>query len=241
MSQVSRVFGIIVSVISLGWAGTALGQPAESPTLANYQNWQGLWNFLRQENDPPGTGRPLGSRDPGLCLVSPGDHQMLWHRNPVFVWQGDTFTTGVRPTQAVDNILWQATVDEEDSGVYRARYQGAPLEAGTHYDWVFYGSILNPNAISEWFYFQLMDVDRYEHHAAELAVLQHELEADGANEEAIALARADYFLTNDLPNDAVQAMFSVDTPSAELQAVQSDLVEKICSGSTDLTVPHLAE
>ena len=231
----------LVGVLTLGGTGAVLGQPSGSSIPNNYRDWQGIFDFLRQENDPPRTGQAGGSRDPELCLVSPGHEQTLWHRNPIFLWQGNMFATGVRLNGESTNVLWRTTGDQEDSGVYQAHYEGTPLATNENYDWLLYGNIINPNEVSIRFPFQIMDVSGYEHHAAELIALQHELEAEGADEDAIALARTDYFLANNLPNDAVQVMFSVAEPSAELQAARSALVKEICDRTVPIPVSHPSE
>ncbi|MBE7385094.1 MAG: hypothetical protein F6J95_027240 [Leptolyngbya sp. SIO1E4] len=230
MTGVLQTLGLglgVFSVIGWGWAETALSQPSETSSPAISLSWQRIREFFSQENDDPGSGGNHGSRPPvGLCLVSPRQGETLWHRNPVMVWQGYA-TVGVRLQGDGETVLWKETASEPETDVYRAYYQGEQLQLGEEYEWLFY--IISQGSPAIWFPFEVMAADMYEQHAAELAALQSELEAEGADEEAIALARANYFLDNGLSSDALQAVFAVGEPSEALLETRAALVEEICA------------
>lgn len=230
MASGLRIWGLgvgVLSVVSVGWMGAAVSQTAEVSTLTASAGWQRVRNFFRQENEDQGAGENRGARPmPGLCLVSPGAEQTIWHRNPVLVWQGYS-TVGLRPMDDDDAVLWQATASEKEAGVYRAYYPGEALEPGQAYDWLFY---IGQNAPARWFSFQVMEAEQHGQHGAALAALQSELAAQGADEEIIALAKAEYFIENDLPADALQVVFAVAEPSDNLMATQEALVQEICEG-----------
>jgi hypothetical protein len=229
MASVLHKIGLgvgVLGVVGLSWVGTAASQPAETSTVTPSTSWQRIREFFRQENEDEGRGRNNGSRPAmGTCLVTPRDGQMLWHRNPVLVWQGYS-TVGIRPVEEEDNILWKETVSEQEAGVYQAYYSGEPMELGQTYDWLFYISEGSP---AMWFRFQTMEAEQYEYHAAELDALNAELATKEVDENAVVLAQAQYFVDNNLPADALQVVFAVGEPSQELLETREALIQAICS------------
>ena len=219
-----------LGVVGLGWMGTAFPQSSGLSAPTSSLSWQRIREFFSQENEDKGEGANRGSRPVvRLCLVSPRQAQTIWHRSPVLVWQGYS-TVGVRLQDDAENVVWKETASEKDTGVYRAFYQGEPLQFGEDYDWLFYIGETSP---AIWFPFQIMAADIHEQHAAELAARQRELESEGADAEAIALAKAMYFVENDLPSDALQVVFAVGEPSAGLVETREALVEEVCAGDRD--------
>jgi hypothetical protein len=188
-------------------------------------SWVQVTEWFNREVEDRGRGANGGSRPvDGLCLLSPGHEQRVWSLSPTFVWQGMA-TVGVRPAQG-EAILWQAEADETVAGAFREQYDGPDLERGQEYHWLFF---ITPDQPTEWFNFRV--VDRFTHWriARDLEALQAQLKAEGAGGDAIALARAHYFLEKDLLADAIQAMFTVSEPSEELVEAREALVEEICS------------
>ncbi|MBD0268848.1 MAG: hypothetical protein ICV77_11210 [Cyanobacteria bacterium Co-bin8] len=108
--------------------------------------------------------------------------------------------------------------------MYRVAHSGAPLEAGT-YDWQFF--MIAPTHVYATS-FEIMDDEAYERIAAELETLQADLEAEGADAETIVLARAAYFIQQELASDALQELFSVSNPSEEMLEGQAELVQIFC-------------
>jgi hypothetical protein len=55
------------------------------------------------------------------------------------------------------------------------------------------------------------------------------IKAKKANSEAIALAKANYFIQNQLWSDALQQAYSVENPSRELAQILKDIPDKLCN------------
>lgn len=228
MAGAARAIGLgvgVLGIFGLGYVKIAPAQPVEG-SLPTDLGWQRIRDFFRQEGEDRGAGNNGGSRPmAGLCLVSPASAQVLWHRNPVLVWQGYS-TVGIRPLGEDDQVLWKETDHEKASEVYQAYYPGEPLELGQGYEWLFYISQREP---ARWFPFEIMATEQHELHGAALEGLQQELAAGGASEAEVALAKAEYFVDHDLPGDALQVMFAVNEPSEELVAAREAVIEELCS------------
>lgn len=234
------------SVASLSWMSVTSAQP----TVIIEPSGEGIWqNFLNlfKENEDRGRGRNRGSRPviEGLCLVSPfgkveiEDPETLvnveiWHTEPLLIWEGGRLSiAGIREAGQIQ-LGWWGTAMNDEVSVWQLPYAGTPLEPGTQYEWLFFlGGIEEPNP--EWptklVSFQIVDRERHDRITADLTNLKEELETNNADAEVIAIAHANYFLNNDLPADALQAVFDINIiePSEELVAVRSELVEEICA------------
>lgn len=220
----------MLGLVVLGINPLASAHASETEIAETTLGWQSIINIFRRENDDPGSGNNHGSRDPNLCLISPTREQLIWHRNPVFIWKGHA-TTGLRLTADPDNSLWQETVEEHKVGGYRAYISDSQLEPGQQYTWMFY-TISKTNPAME-ISFQIMDVDLHAEHATALAEIRQEFITEGADQEAIALASASYFLSHNLRADAVQAIFTVSNPSQTLIDTRAAIVAAICDDTTD--------
>jgi hypothetical protein len=228
MVGVAQAIGLGVAALGVTGLGCLEIAPSRSVegALTAPLGWQRIREVFRRENDDRGAGNNNGSRPvAGLCLVSPASGQVLWHRNPVLVWQGYS-TVGIRPLGEDDQVLWQGTIREKTSEVYQAYYPGEPLEPGQGYEWLFYISQREP---ALWFPFEIMAAEQHEQHAAALEGLQRDLVAGGVSETEIALAKAEYFVGHDLPGDALQVMFAVSEPSEELVATREAVIHELCS------------
>jgi hypothetical protein len=62
-----------------------------------------------------------------------------------------------------------------------------------------------------------------------LQALDRQLKAEKASPEAIALQRANYFIQRGLSADALQEIYSVKHPSAELRQVIQEIETKLCN------------
>jgi hypothetical protein len=213
--------GILGIVGTLAVSGSSLppvlwAQEIDEPTL-----WSSMLQFFRREADDRRESRNGGPRVPGLCLLSPHETRPIWSRQPLFVWKGPIDTIGVRSEGERKTYLWQEVVQAEaESGLYTAAYMEEPLEPG-EYEWLFFNNSPLPTF---WSSFQIMDDEAYAVHAAAL----EDLETDGLDEMELALARANYFVEENLPSDALQEIFSVSEPSAELLQLQEEIVEELC-------------
>lgn len=218
MKKIERI-GLYAGLLSLFSLFTPLAAPAWALSWAQVTEW------LNREIDDKGPGENGGSRPSGnLCLLSPGSEQRIWSLSPTFVWQGMP-TVGVRPAQERE-ILWQVEASEPVSGAFRELYTGPILERGKQYEWLFFNTPTEP---ALWFSFRVVNRLTHWRIFRELNALQTQLEAEEATPDEIALARANYFLENDLPVDAISEMFTVSEPSDELVEAQESLVQALCS------------
>ena len=216
--------------LGLGWIGAiALILTTPAPGLAQTPAIPGLQRLITAFNREPEDnrqGRDGVSRPGlGLCLLSLTRDQTIWHRQPLFVWQGFS-TIGVRAKADQSTLLWKETATSQDTAVYRVAYAGSALDPGDAYEWLFFISADRP---ALWVPFQIMEPSAHAAIAADLDTLQTDLEASNADAETVAIARANYFVENSLVADALQELFAVSTPSAELVALQADLVDQYCS------------
>ncbi|HEY9880398.1 MAG TPA: hypothetical protein V6D29_18215 [Leptolyngbyaceae cyanobacterium] len=209
------IYAILLSLLSL--------LVASGPAWA--LSWTQVTNWLNRESDDKGQGGEGGSRPTAnLCLLSPGNNQRIWSLSPTLVWQGMPIV-GIRPAEERGEP-WQVTATETVSGAYREPYTGPVLERGKQYEWLFFTT---PDEPSVWFPFQVVDQLTHWRISRDLNALQTQLETEGATPDAIALARANYFMENDLPADAIHEMFAVSEPSDELVQARETLVQAVCS------------
>ena len=217
--------------------------------------WNSILGWFNNTSDdaPNQQGRGgIGASRGDVCLISPADSETLWHQQPLLVFaSGSMRAIALREANDPD-LLWLtnlpaapdplSTLDEasqlesaEDATPIRPfliPYDGPQLAAGDAYEWLFFifpfREDITPTE-TLFIPFEVMaagaERDRI---GVDLAQLQTQLEAEGADPEAIAQARATYFLENDLWGDALQEMFAVSEPSEELMATRDALVGEIC-------------
>ena len=214
---------------------TATSEAAEQPPSSK-SLWNSVLNFFELDKQgrpvyPPGRGRVGGSRGDGsICIVNPGVREIVWDSQPLFLLRGNVAEVAVQPLGAEEEDPWQAVPTATDSGVLQASYDGNPLQPGGNYDWEFYESLPDHSTtLALRIPFQVMEEgEERDRIATELEQLQTDLKTQGADAEAIAQAHADYFFANDLWADALQQLFSVETPSPALVEERTALVEEIC-------------
>ncbi len=222
----------------LGLASTAVNAAQHASEISRGRHLiVNFLNIVRGDVSDRGRGsiggsRPVGDpkKDIPICIVNPGDREIVWGLQPLFLLRGNVAQVAVQPLGAEEENLWNAVPTPTDSGVSQASYDGNPLQPGGNYVWEFYESLPDDSiARALRIPFQVMeegeDRDRI---ATELEQLQTDLKTQGADADAIAQAQADYFFTNDLWADALQQLFSVETPSPALVEERTALVEEIC-------------
>lgn len=177
---------------------------------------------------PPVQPRKGGSRDPllptaDICMISPDaptQRRIVWSDRPVFIWKGSVQKIALR-TAGSNKYLWSQPVAETQS----TNYTGKALQPGQTYDWqVFIGE-----SPSKFVSFQVMDAQQRERITSDLNTLENQLKAKKADGEAIALAKANYFVQNQLWSDALQQAYSVENPSTELAQIRQDIPDKLCN------------
>ena len=103
---------------------------------------------------------------------------------------------------------------------------GKQLQPGFTYDWELISAdqTYRPTFI-------LMKQPEREAIAAELTAIDNKLQARGATDEDRAIAKADYFVKQQLWSDALQQLHSVENPSATLTNKITDIEQYLCESN----------
>ena len=192
------------------------------PFKANYKNylalsWSTIWQLIQRKKVAG------GSRSNNLCLISPSQLidrnsqansiKEIWHRNPLFVWQsGKLEAVSLRDE---NHFYWQQKVEATQTNLF---YDGKPLKPGKTYKVV----VFNPYE-TEIKNLQIVTPNRYQKIAADLAEIENQLKAEGADREKIALKKADYFAQLQMWSDVLWELYSISNPSDELKATLEKL------------------
>lgn len=208
----------------------AIAQGGVSPIAQTPLSWQGVVNSILSNKEPeprepraPGSGRSGGSRPANLCWITPTD--TVWNSRPQLVWLGNFRAVGVR-LEGTETLLWRS-VAPAGNRLHRLEYGGTPLEPGKTYEWVFF---FNGNSTSpmQRVPFQIVDANQQTAINTDLAKLDAESQTQKYSVETMALHRANFFAQRQLKADALQEVFSVKNPSAQLQQVAQDIEAEIC-------------
>jgi hypothetical protein len=200
--------------------------PNQAQSVKKTATMQGFtWTNISEalfSKKPPIQPRKGGSRLPtdDICMISPdapSERRIVWSDRPIFIWKGAVQKIAVR-TRGSNEYLWSQNV----SGAQNANYTGSALQPGQTYEWlVFIGE-----SPSKFVPFQVMDAQQSQRITSDLNNL---IKAKKANSEAIALAKANYFIQNQLWSDALQQAYSVKNPSRELAQILKDIPDKLCN------------
>ncbi|MGB3310497.1 MAG: hypothetical protein WBG32_02430 [Nodosilinea sp.] len=224
---------MVSAAVGLGDRATAQTAPVHlslSQTVIDF--------FNRDDVEDRSRGGAGTSRGPGeqrasepFCILTPGRNETIWHQQPLFVTNGPINRIAVRQkaddrTQPDNPEIWSYSPRPDADLLIVAKTD--PLQPGNRYEWLFYNS-LDDNVIFLLSFTVMPAGEERDQITTDLAQLEAELTQEGASIEAIAQAQADYFLAKDMPADALQILFAVEEPSADLVALRTETVETICS------------
>lgn len=187
-------------------------------------SWGDIWNILRRRKVPGGGRRP----EETICAIAPGrldstklGIQEIWSVQPLFLWniQGGTVQQIELLYKENEQIFWSQKIP---TGQTKFIYNGKPLQPGQSYIWHLSHS---PTSEDSYYQFKVMDVQKRNRITTKLAQLENKLKKQGAPVEKIALEKANYFAQQELWSDALQEIYSIPNPSAEL----SNMIQKISS------------
>ncbi len=193
-----------------------------------------LWKLLRAKREQ----EPALSSRSSICEITPGlvgETNIIYSDRPLFLWQGTAPQVKIYlytpfSLEIEQEVLWSQTVASNSESVL---YTGEPLQLGQIYDWeMVVNSATNRRRIS----FQVMETEQRRRITSELAQLETELTISGANTEEITLAQANYFAERDLWSDALQKIYSIESPSADLISQIEDIKQYLCQSTNfDIT------
>jgi len=212
--------GFIVFVIPLFGLDAAISQP--QPTWRSI-----LGDWFSQEPKDRGTGRNSGGR-PGdaICLITPVNNAQLWTTQPLLVWQGGYSAIGIR-SKGSPSMSWEDAGSVKTQAGKRLSRLSKALVPGKEYEWGFFAD-QNLRSPIEAISFRVIDGQQRDEIEQALQVLEIQLKAQNASEEAIALERTNYFVKKRLWADALQEIYSVKQPSTELKKIIQDVEKKVC-------------
>lgn len=175
---------------------------------------------------------PLGGRDGGVCLISPGlleDENIVWSDRPLFLWQNQTTGITMQGLTVIDQdgrILWEKSLEAADQS---ALYEGQPLQPGQFYQWRLEWTVQETEHAAD-YTFQVMERDRRNQINAELQTLTRELEASGISIEDIAQSQANYLINQEKPlwSDALKVLYLAGNSSVETTRTIQLWLNDIC-------------
>lgn len=232
---------VLSSVFVIGLNGLRISRAKAQTPSTNSSEIMQEFNFLdwfRRERDDPGPGSNGISRGP-ICSITLQKNDTVWNTTPLFIWQGTLFPTIALRESEESLPWWRETAGENEDEVWQLAYTEIPLEPGKQYEWLFYLlHIDDPESPTEIVQFQVLESEARDQITVELDELAAKLELEEANEEEIALAKAEYFLEAGLLSDALQTVFAVSNPSGILIETQNALVQEICNSSNDVNLEN---
>jgi hypothetical protein len=191
-----------------------MAEQEKSPSI-----WVSIYRSIFKRKEPPINPRNAGSRPAHLvCMVSPDAPSVtrtIWSDRPVFIWQGKVREIKVLVDGNTD--IWHQQLNQNQQSI---TYTGKPLNPGETYDWM----VNNNQFVS----FKIMDKRERDRITLDLRNIENRLKSTGANIEAIAYAKANYFADKNLWSDVLQEIYSVPKPSPELKQLRRDITQKLC-------------
>lgn len=186
-------------------------------------SWVDIWNRLR------GRRTPKGGRGE-ICAILPQELENLdngqkgtdeiWTDKPMFYWRG-VGVTQIDIKNSKGEVF--ATLKVKD-GLTKIKYNGKPLQLGEYYGWQITAEkdrgFPTKDSVS---YFKVMDSEKRDGITKNLKELEASLKKKGDSVEKIALEKANYFANREMWTDALEHLYSVQKPSAQLM----DIIRKI--------------
>lgn len=186
-----------------------------------------LNNVFRRILDGDDEEPPLISRGE-LCVIAPATAGAgtpeIWHERPVMVFQPGSIEKLALRNEATNVVFWDYY---PSSTTHHVVYDGEPLQSEVVYRLDVYldAEADRPTTFPD---FRLLPDFSRQQISDDLAMNVTPKEADMSTEHWTAIQRADYFVEQGMRLDAIQALFDVDVPSAELATLQQQLIESIC-------------
>ncbi|MDX2240703.1 MAG: hypothetical protein NW224_08480 [Leptolyngbyaceae cyanobacterium bins.302] len=205
---------------------------AQSMMAQAQASWKGLVDTIFGRKEPRDSGpiRRGGPRPPDLCWVTPTDK--VWTLRPSLVWLGSGQLVSVRP-KGEETVLWQPIASTQKDIVQQMSTRHVlvsqiQLQPG-EYEWLFFDP--TTRSLKLRVPFQVLGGRERAVITTALAELETQLKTTRSGAEEIALQQANFFAQRQLWSDALQAVYSVKSPSTELQRVAERIETEICKPS----------
>lgn len=187
--------------------------------FAKNRHRQTTWRFVFAELFNRERVRPI-SRGEHCLIASPGNY-VFYNTRPIFVWKGQLDKIAITDSNS-DRHFWSKEIQDRNNF---ATYTGKEnLQPGKTYE--LQGFVNGqPMLITE---FKILTVIQRQVLSNELQDLEKKLRQEGADKQAIALERANYFIEKQLWPDALQEAYSLENPPAELSEILQNVPERLC-------------
>lgn len=219
----------LMLMMGLGFTADARAQQSPSGFRNRLDN---IWNRIVRDDEhrqPPQSSRGE------MCAIAPAvsgpiaEIETIWHDQPIVVLDPGTIAKVSLKTEVAEKPFWsyEPTADEN-----HVRYDGDPLAPGQTYVLRLHSLINGGPAVSSKFEVLPAASRTLIENGLKIATDKHDpalIELPDIEQQAIQ--RADYFANRGLPYDAIQALFSVSSPSAELSNRQADILEESCTSN----------
>ncbi|MBE9068797.1 hypothetical protein IQ260_19310 [Leptolyngbya cf. ectocarpi LEGE 11479] len=202
--------------------------PQSSQASSGIRNrLENIWSrIVRQDEykEPPQTSRG------DLCAIAPSvpgaETSTIWHNQPVIALQpGSVEKVSLRVADS-EEAFWDYVLSDDDNHVV---YDGEPLMPGQTYVVGLHAiADFGPTSEAE---FEVLPtaIRALINNGLRVAVLEDDPIFEAVSDsEKQAIQQAEYFAERGLPYDAIQAMFSVSSPSAALLAGQEQMLKETC-------------
>ena len=186
-------------------------------------------DWLLGAENPDGDEEPRTKRGDDFCLVTlaPNRVNLIWSDRPTFIVQGSRRSLALYRDPAQDPI-WDYPVNDAEVVVYT----GPPLEPDTVYTLRAQHQHF-PSSIYEQRQLRTLSFEDEVQTTMELFALEGELRTGGESEEAIALARADYFWQQGFEADAWATVLPLQGELTEVMAAVQMGYEQWCGEQSE--------
>lgn len=166
------------------------------------------------------TQRPISRGQ--YCLLASSEKYTIYHTRPVFVWAVNLQKIAIAHENS-DTPFWDTNIGNRQKFAFYGGKEN--LQPGKSYELQGFNNN-RPEIIVQ---FKVMNSQERQGITNELNALEQKVKTEGADKLTVAIARVNYFIDKGLWSDAIQELYSVENPPAELSNKLKDLPEKLCA------------
>jgi Domain of Unknown Function (DUF928) len=213
----ATVLSLIVGLQTIPGGSIGLAASPKPVNQSAIQRLSGL--FRRDPQKRPRVVRGLSE----ACFVSPGQvgSVMMWHRRPVFIWEGGGDTIVLKNTTKLTETLWTAPIA---AGITNLAYPAdrPELVAGV-YTWQIIDEKTKKPALLQ---FGILADEKWQAITKELTAIEQTMK--GQSPEDIAAAKAELFAEKKYWSDALQVLYEVENPSTAFIEQRRSAIQQTC-------------